>query len=176
MKRTEKEGFVEDFRERLRESPAIFLTDFTGLDVKSITVLRDQLKKNGAEYLVVKNRLVLRALQDMELPDLSDWLTGPTGVVLGHSGPVEAARTITDFAKSHDDRPVFKVGVLDNAVLDVDQIQRLAKLPSKDQLLAMVAGALEAPMTALVSALEGKLQEMVGLMKALQEKREGEDA
>jgi len=176
MKRTEKEGFVEDFRERLRESPPIFLTDFTGLDVKSITVLRDQLKKNGAEYLVVKNRLLLRALQDMDLPDLSGWLTGPTGVVLGHSGPVEAARTIADFAKSHDDRPVFKVGVLDNAVLDVDQIQRLAKLPPKDQLLAMVAGALEAPMAALVSALEGKLQEMVGLMKKKQEKREGEDA
>ncbi len=120
MKRTEKEGFVEDFRERLQESPAIFLTDFSGLDVKSMTVLRDELRKNGAEYLVVKNRLVLRALQDMELPDLSDWLTGPTGVVIGHAGPVEAAKTVADFAKTHDDRPEFKVAVLDNAVLDAD--------------------------------------------------------
>jgi len=173
MKRSDKEGFVEDFRERLQESPAVFLTDFTGLDVKSMTVLRRELKKNGAEYLVVKNRLVLRALQDTELPDLTDWLTGPTGVVLGHSGPVEAAKTITDFAKSHDDRPAFKVGVLDNAVLDASQIQQLAKLPPKDQLLAMLAGALEAPMAALAGALEGKLQEMGGLLTALREKREG---
>ena len=176
MKRTEKEGFVEDFRDRLQESPAIFLTDFTGLDVKSMTVLRDELKKNGAEFLVVKNRLLLRALQETELPDLSDWLTGPTGVVLGHSGPVDAAKTVSDFAKAHNDRPEFKVGVLENAVLDGDQIQRLAKLPSRDQLLSMLAGAFEAPMAALAGALEGKLQEMVGLIKALQEKREGGDA
>jgi large subunit ribosomal protein L10 len=173
MKRTEKEGFVEDFRDRLQESPAIFLTDFTGLDVKSMTVLREELKKNGAEYLVVKNRLLLRALQETEMPDLSGWLQGPTGVVLGHSGPVEAARTVTDFAKSHDDRPAFKVGVLDNALLDESQIQRLATLPPRDQLLAMLAGAFEAPMAALAGALEGKLQEMVGLIKALQESREG---
>jgi len=175
MNRTEKEGFVEEFREQLKESPAFFLTDFSGLDVKSMTVLRNELKNKGAEYLVVKNRLLLRALEELDIPDLSGWLTGPTGVVLGHSGPVEAAKTISDFAKSHDDRPVFKVGVLDNALLDVDQIERLAKLPPKEQLLAMLAGAFEAPMAALAGALEGKLQEMVGLMKALQEKREGGD-
>ena len=74
MKRTDKESFVEEFRERLQETPAVFLTDFTGLDVKSMTVLRDELKKNGAEYLVVKNRLLLRAVQESDLPDLSDWL------------------------------------------------------------------------------------------------------
>jgi large subunit ribosomal protein L10 len=176
MKRTDKEGFVEAFRERLEGSPAIFLTDFTGLDVKSMTVLRDELRKNGAEYLVVKNRLVLRALEGLELPDLSDWLTGPTGVVLGHTGPVEAAKAVADFAKSHGERPGFKVGVLDRVVLDADQIQQLAKLPPREQLLAMLAGAFEAPMAALAGALEGKLQEMVGLLKALQEKREGGEA
>jgi large subunit ribosomal protein L10 len=168
MNRTEKEGFVENFRERLQESPAIFLTDFTGLDVKSMTVLRAELKKNGAEYLVVKNRLLIRALEGMEIPDLSDWLTGPTGVVLGHSGPVEAAKTITDFAKQHDDRPAFKVAVLDKALLNASQIEQLAKLPPKDQLLAMLAGALEAPLAALAGAMEAKPQEMVVLMKALQ--------
>ena len=173
MKRTDKEGFVEDFRERIQETPAVFLTDFTGLDVKSMTVLREELKKNGAEYLVVKNRLLLRALEGTPMPDLSEWLTGPTGIVLGHSGPVEAAKTITDFAKDHDDRPAFKVGVLDNAVLDQSQIERLAKLPPKEQLLAQLAGALEAPMAALAGALDAKLQEMVGLLKALQEEREG---
>jgi large subunit ribosomal protein L10 len=176
MKRTEKEGFVEGFRERLQDAPAIFLTDFTGLDVKSMTVLREELKKNGAEYLVVKNRLVRRALEDLDLPDLSEWLTGPTGVVLGHTGPVDAAKTVSEFAKGHDDRPVFKVGVLDNSVLDADQIRQLAKLPPRDQLLAMLAGALEAPMAALAGALEAKLQETAGLLKALQEKGEGDGA
>jgi large subunit ribosomal protein L10 len=173
MKRTDKRSFVEDFRERLQEDPPIFLTDFTGLDVKSMTVLRQELKKNGAEYLVVKNRLVRLAMEDLDLPDLSEWLNGPTGVVIGHSGPVDAAKTVSEFAKDHDDRPVFKVGVLDKAVLDPTQIDHLAKLPPRDQLLAEFAGAMESSMVALVSALEAKLQEFVGLMKALQQEREG---
>ena len=173
MKRTDKESFVQEFRERLQESPAIFLTDFSGLDVKSMTVLRQQLKANGAEYLVVKNRLVRLALQELTLPDLSEWLEGPTGVVLGHSGPVEAAKTVSDFAKGHDDRPVFKVGVLDDSLVNAEQIAQLAKLPPREQLLAMLAGALEAPMSALAGALEAKLQEMGGLLEALKEKQEG---
>jgi large subunit ribosomal protein L10 len=174
MKRTDKESFVQEFRDRLKESPALFLTDFTGLDVKSMTDLRQELKKNGAEYLVVKNRLVKLALEELTLPDISEWLNGPTGVVLGHSGPVEAAKTVSDFAKGHDDKPVFKVAILDDALLTAEQIAQLAKLPPREQLLAMLAGALEAPMAALAGALEGKLQEMGGLMEALKEKKEGE--
>lgn len=173
MKRTEKQSFVEDFRERLQDSPAIFLTDFSGLDVKSMTVLRDELRKTGAEYLVVKNRLVRLALEELDIPDLTEWLAGPTGVVLGHGGPVEAAKALSDFARTHDARPAFKVGVLENSVLAPEQIEQLAKLPPRDQLLAMLAGALEAPMAAFAGALEAKLQEMVGLLEALQEKREG---
>ncbi|MFO8173314.1 MAG: 50S ribosomal protein L10 [Gemmatimonadota bacterium] len=176
MKRTDKESFVEEFRERLQESPAIFLTDFTGLDVKSMTVLRDELRKTGAEYLVVKNRLVRRALEDTEIPDLSEWLLGPTGVVFGHTGPVAAAKAVADFAKNHDERPAFKVAVLDNALLDPSQIDRLAKLPTRDVLLSMLAGALEAPMAALAGAMEAKMQEMSGLLEALRAEKEGEGA
>jgi large subunit ribosomal protein L10 len=176
MKRTEKEGFVEGFRESLKESPAIFLTDFTGLDVKSMTVLREELRKSGAEYVVVKNRLVRLALEETGFPDISDWLNGPTGVVIGHSGPVEAAKTVADFQKSHDDRPVFKVAVLENSVLDPSQIDRLAKLPSKEALLAQLAGALEAPLAAFAGALEAKIQEMSGLIEALRDQKGGEGA
>lgn len=176
MKRTDKEGFVEEFRESLKDSPAIFLTDFTGLDVKSMTVLREELRKNGAEFLVVKNRLVRLALKDSEFPDISEWLNGPTGIVFGHSGPVDAARTVADFAKTHDGRPVFKVAVLENSLLDPSQIDRLAKLPSREVLLSMLAAAFEAPMAALVGALEAKVQEMSGLLEALRDKQEGEGA
>lgn len=176
MNRTDKQSFVEDFRGRLQDSPAIFLTDFSGLDVKSMTRLRDELRKTGAEYMVVKNRLVRLALQELDIPDLSEWLNGPTGVIIGHAGPVEAAKAVADFAKDHNDRPAFKVGVLENSVLDPSQIERLAKLPNKETLLAMLAGVLEAPMAALAGALEAKLQEMSGLLEALREKKEGEGA
>jgi large subunit ribosomal protein L10 len=176
MKRADKESFVQEFENRLKETPVFYLTDFTGLDVKSMTRLRHRLQETGADYMVVKNRLVIRVLNaaDRELPDLSEYLTGPTGIILAPEGPVESAKALTEFAKEHGDRPVFKVGVLDSSIVDVGQFERLAKLPSREQLLAELAGALQAPMAALAGALEGKLQEMAGLLDALREKKAAE--
>lgn len=174
MTRAEKEAFVAEFQERLGRSEAIFLTDFTGLDVQAMTTLRSRLKRSGAEYLVVKNRLVKRALAETELPDISRFLEGPTGVVFGDDDAVAAARTVTDFAKENGDRPAFKVGVLEASVLDAAQIDRVAGLPSREELLSQVAGVLGAPMSALAGAMSGKLQEMAGLADALREERESE--
>lgn len=172
MNRTEKQAFVEDFRERVSRAPVFYLTDFTGLSVKDMTQLRMRLKETGAEYLVAKNRLVIRALEDTEIPDITHLLTGPTGVVLGYEGPVEPAKALTEFAKSHGDRPVFKAGVLDNKLIEASEIERLAKLPPREELLAQLAGALQGPMAALAGALEGKLQEMAGLLESLRQQRE----
>ena len=174
MTRAEKEAFVAEFQERLGRSEAIFLTDFTGLNVQAMTSLRSQLKKSGGEYLVVKNRLVRRALAETELPDISGFLEGPTGVVFGDDDVAAAAKTVTDFARENEDRPVFKVGVLDATVLDAAQIDRVANLPPREELLSQVAGVLSAPMSALAGAMSGKLQEMAGLVDALREERESQ--
>lgn len=173
MKRTDKEAFIAEFRERLDRAPAMYLTDFTGLDVKSITILRQNLRDSGAEYLVGKNRLVKLALQGYDVPDLGDALAGPTGVVFGYEDVVVAAKVVSDFAKAHQDRPTFKVGVLERRVLGPEQIDQLAMLPPRQVLLAHVAGTLQAPLAELQGALGGKLQEMAGLLEALKEEREG---
>ncbi len=174
MKRADKETFVAEFQEKVRETPTLFLTDFTGLDVQSMTELRRRLRDSGAEYLVVKNRLAKRALVELEIPDLSEFLTGPTGVVVAKDGPVPPAKTLVEFAKDHQDRPTFKVGVLDSALVDAQQFERIAKLPSRDELLAELAGAMQAPMAALAGALESKLQETAGLFEALKQEKEQE--
>jgi large subunit ribosomal protein L10 len=176
MNRTEKQAFVGEFRDKVQEAPVLYLTDFAGLDVKSMTLLRQQLKASGAEYLVVKNRLVKLAVADLDLPDISESLLGPTGVVLGYGGIVEPAKVVRDFAKEHGDKPVFKVGIVDKKLVTAAEIERLAQLPPREQLLAELAGALEGPMSALASALEGKLQEMSGLLESLKEQKEGEAA
>jgi len=176
MNRTEKQTFVSDFREKVRAAPVLYLTDFSGLDVKSITLLRRRLKDSGAEYLVVKNRLVKLAVADLDLPDISEALLGPTGVVLGYEGIVGPAKAVSDFAKEHNDKPVFKLGIIDKQIVSAVEIQRLAKIPPREQLLAELAGALEAPMSAFVSALEGKVQEMAGLLEALREQKDREGA
>jgi len=172
MKRTEKEVFVAELRDRLGRAPAIYLTDFSGLDVKSMTKLRSSLRDSGAEYVVVKNRLAKRALGDTDLPDITESLTGPTGMVFGYDDVVLAAKAIRDFAKEHDDRPTLKVGILNEKVLDAAAIGRIADLPPREQLYAELAGAMEAPMSALASALGGKLQEMAGLLDAYKQEKE----
>lgn len=173
MKRSEKETFVTAFRDRLGRAPAVFLTDFTGLDVKSITQLRRNLRGVGAEYVVVKNRLARRAVAEEDgFPDLGDALLGPTGVVFGYEDAVGPAKAVAEFAKDHEDRPVFKLGVLDNEILAPAQIGRLAKLPSREQLLAELAGALEAPLAMFAAALGAKLQETAGLLEALRREKE----
>ena len=172
MKRGEKETFITEFRERAGRAPVMFLTDFTGLNVKSLTVLRQNLRESGAEYIVGKNRLVKLALQDSNLPDLGDALTGPTGVVFGYQDVIAPAKVLSDFAKEHQARPTIKLGMLEGKLLGPEQIGQLARLPSREVLLAQIAGAFQAPMAALAGALEGKLQEMVGLLEALKEKRE----
>ena len=172
MKRSDKEAFVASFRDKVERAPVMYLTNFTGLNVKAMTDLRARLRASGAEYLVVKNRLMRLALQGIDLPDVDDTLVGPTGVVLGYDGVVEAAKALADFAKEHDEKPEFKVGVLDGKLLDSAAITRLAKLPPKDQLLAELAGAMEAPLQALAGALQAKLQETSGLLEALREQKE----
>ena len=162
MNRSEKAAFVENFEARVRGTQALYLTDFTGLDVPSMTGLRRRLKDAGAEFLVVKNRLARRAFEELGagFPELSEHLTGPTGVVFGTDGPVEAAKVLNDFAKEHSARPAFKVGIVDGALVDAAHYERRAKLPPMEQLLAMVAGA-----------MEGKLQEFAALIDALHEQR-----
>ena len=172
MERGQKETFVSELRERLDKAPVVYLTDFTGLNVKAMTTLRRSLKESGAEYLVVKNRLAKRAFADTDLPDISDVLEGPTGMVLGYEDVVTPAKTVADFQRVHGGKPVFKLGILENEILQPEQVTRIAKLPPREHLLAELAGALEAPIAALAGALAAKLQEMAGLLDALREERE----
>jgi large subunit ribosomal protein L10 len=173
MDRTQKETFVSELRERINRAPVLYLTDFTGLNVKAMTELRSSLRKSGAEYVVVKNRLAKRVFAESdELPDISESLVGPTGFVFGYEDAAAAAKALSDFAKEHDKKPAFKLGVMENKVLQPEQVEKIAKLPPREQLLAELAGAFEAPMAALASALGAKLQETAGLFDALKAERE----
>jgi large subunit ribosomal protein L10 len=168
-----KQAVVDELAEKLGSATAIYLTDFTGLNVKKMTALRARMRAEGVEYLVVKNTLALRALDGLDIPDIGQFFTGPTGVVIGRADAVAAARVLSEFAKENDDRPTVKVGVVERQQLGPEEVGRLAKLPPRDVLLAELAGAMEAPLAQLVFLLQGKLSEMVGLLEALRAQREG---
>ena len=172
MDRATKETLVSELRERISRAPVLYLTDFTGLKVKEMTELRGQLRDSGAEYVVIKNRLAKRVFAESDdLPDITESLVGPTGWVFGYEDAAAAAKVLSDFAKEHDSKPAFKLGVLENEILQPEQVEKIAKLPPKEQLYAELAGAMQAPMANLAYALEAKLQETAGLLDALRAER-----
>src|ERR1700748_246492 len=110
MKRTDKEQLVRDLKEKISGATALYYTDFTGLNVKRMTDLRRRLRKANVEYVVIKNTLALRAVNESGL--VSERLKGPTGLVVAKD-PVAAAKLITDFAKENDQKPSVKGGLFD---------------------------------------------------------------
>lgn len=172
MKKTEKQQVVEQLSERLQRSPTLYLTDFTGLDVAAMTEFRRRLRAAGIDYLVVKNRLVARALSPAMAAGLGAHLRGPTGVVLAADDPVGAAKVLADFQREFE-RPAVKVGFFDGAPLPAAQVAKLAALPPRPQLLAQLGGAFQAPMADFVGALNGMLYNLIGALESLRAQRAG---
>ncbi len=170
MKRTEKEALVIELSDKLKNATSLYYTDFTGLNVKRMTELRRRLKKAGIEYVVIKNTLALRAVNDSGL--VGEKLKGPSGLVVG-SDPVAAAKILTDFAKEFEQKPAFKGGMLDGKTIDATQLKRLASLPSREQMLAELGAGMQSPMAAFAGALNGFLSMFVGALDALKSQREG---
>jgi large subunit ribosomal protein L10 len=170
MKREEKEKLVTELSEKLNSAQSLYYTDFTGLNVKRMTELRRRLKKAGVEYVVIKNTLALRAVNESGL--VSDTLKGPTGLVVAKD-PVSAAKVLSDFAKENEDRPTVKGGLLSGKKIDNAQLKRLASLPSREQMLADLGAGMQSPMAAFVGAINGLFYMFAGALEALKTQREG---
>ena len=170
MKREEKEKLVTELSQKLNNAQSLYYTDFTGLNVKRMTDLRRRLKKAGVEYVVIKNTLALRAVNESGL--VADTLKGPTGLVVAKD-PVSAAKVLTDFAKENEDRPTVKGGLLSGKRIDNAQLKRLASLPSREQMLADLGAGMQSPMAAFVGAINGLFYMFAGALEALKTQREG---
>lgn len=176
MKRTDKDAFIGDLHEKLSDASAFYLTDFTGLNVKQMTQFRARLRKEGVDYVVVKNTLAQRALHDLNLPDVAGFFSGPTGLVIGRNDPVAAAKVLTDFAREFGDRPAVKVGIVERREVTADQVKKLAELPSREVLLAQIAGGLQAPMSRLAGGMSQLLAGFARAVDALRQQKEGAGA
>jgi large subunit ribosomal protein L10 len=170
MKRAEKEQLVSDLTDKLKSAQSLYYTDFTGLNVKRMTELRRRLKRAGVDYVVIKNTLALRAVNESGL--IGEKLSGPTGLVVGKD-PVAAARVLTEFAKEFEDKPAVKGGLLQGKAIGNAQVKRMASLPSREQMLADLAAGMQSPMAAFVGALNGLFYMFAGALDALKSQREG---
>ncbi len=170
MKRNEKEQLVSELREKMQGATALYYTDFTGLNVKRMTELRRRFRKAGLEYVVIKNTLALRAVNESGLA--GERLRGPTGVVIGRD-PIAAAKVLSDFARENEQRPSVKGGLFEGRPIDSAQVKRLAAMPSREEMLAQLGGGLQSPLAAFVGALNGLLYMFAGALDALRTQREG---
>lgn len=153
MNRTEKEKLVSELSAKIKGATALYYTDFTGLNVKRITELRRRLRKAGVEYVVIKNSLALRAVNECGLVEQP--LKGPTGVVVAKDA-IAAAKVLAEFAKANDQRPAIKGGVYEGAVVDQAMVTKLATMPTREEALSMFAGYLNSLMMSFALVLEAR--------------------
>ena len=148
-----KKAEVAAIAERLQNACAGIIVDYKGINVADDTALRKELREAGVEYTVVKNTLLKLAIANTELNGLDAVLEGTTAIALSNEDYTAAARILSKFAEGHDNFKV-KSGFLDGKVVDVATIDSLAKLPSKEVLLATVLGAFQAPIAAFARAVQ----------------------
>ena len=149
----QKEELVKSLAERLKSAKVIILTDYRGINVSDVTKLRSDLRNVNAEYKVIKNNIVKRALDMNGESGLDDLLTGPTAVLMGDEDYLEPSKVIYNFSKNNDFYKI-KGGIIDGKVVSAEEIITLAKLPSKQELLAKLAGCLLANISKLAVALD----------------------
>jgi len=170
MSRTQKEQEVKDLSARFSDNELIVVTHYSGLSVKEITNLRDDLREEGGEFKVTKNSLAKIAIKGTQFEGVADLFTGPTGVATSQD-PVAAAKVAYKFAKANKNLIILG-GVLGSKILDVKGVEALAKLPSLDEVRGKLVGVLAAPATQMARILQAPAQSMVGVTKAYSEKDE----
>ena len=165
MARNPKSTAVSEITEEFRSSTAAVLTEYRGLTVAQLKELRRSLGGN-ATYAVVKNTLTKIAARDAGVEGIDDLLAGPSAIAFVKGDPVEAAKGIRDFAKTHP-KLVVKGGYMDGKVLSAEEITKLADLESREVLLAKLAGAMNASLQQAVSLFAAPLSQAARVVEAL---------
>lgn len=168
MPTTEKTAVIEELRQTFDGATAIFLADFTGLDVESLTNLRRKCRENGVKLEVVKNTLAVKAAKALQLDELATHFRGPTAVAVSENDPTSPARVLLDFRKDHEKLEV-KLGFVEGRVLNPQQVKDLAMLPTRDQLISQVMQLAMAPTQNLVWAIKDTVGRLVRTVDAVRD-------
>ena len=149
----QKEEEVKKLAEKMKDASLVMFTEYRGISVADVTELRKNLRAVNAEYIVIKNNITRRALEKCGFEGLDELLTGPTAVVLGYDEYLEPSKIIYEYAKDNENYKI-KGGIIEGKVVSAEEIITLAKLPSRETLIAQLAGALLGNVTKLAVALD----------------------
>lgn len=166
----QKKAIVAELAEKLKSSCAGVVVDYRGINVSDDTKLRRELREAGVDYFVVKNTLLSRAAKEANIDGLDSVLEGTTAIAISNDDYIAAAKILCNFA---DNNKTFNVksGFIDGNVVSVDQINELAKLPSKEVLVAKALGGLNAPISGFVTVLNGTIKGLVVALNAIAQKQ-----
>lgn len=171
MNLSEKKELVAELNARLAESQVTVLVDYKGLDVEAMTTLRAALRKEGASMLVVKNTLLSMAAEGTDAAVINDAFKGPNAIITSKEDPVSPAKVLVDFVKDNDKLEI-KTAAMNGKVLTIDEIKALAKMPSREELLAQVLSAMNGVPTAMVRVLNGVPTAFLNVLNAIKEQKE----
>ena len=171
MNRNEKEQIVAEVEEVARRAQGMYFTDFHGLTVEQATELRREFRKAGVDYRVVKNTLIQKALENVTGYDkVFDRLIGPTGVAFAYDDPIAPAKIIHKFAEKHQ-KLSLKVCVLGTDVYDGGQLDELARLPSRKEVMGMIAGSVQAPVAGVPQVIHAVIRDLLSVIDELGKKK-----
>lgn len=174
MAKPEKVAAVAEISGRFRDAQAAVLTEYRGLSMAQLTELRLSLGRDTT-YAVVKNTLTKRAVVAEGLEGLAGWLAGPTAIAFINGDPVDAAKGLRTFARTHP-MLVIKGGLFEGRILTADEVNKIAELESREVLLARLAGAMKGNMAKAAGLFVAPMTKLAQLAVALQDKRAAEQA
>jgi large subunit ribosomal protein L10 len=170
MKKTEKEAFVAELHSRLKNTAGTFLVDYQGLNVDAMNRLRNELRKAGAEFQVVKNRLLKLASRETPSEVIESHMTGPSGITLASEDVVAPAKALVDFGKEFSHLKI-KAAQISGKAAGPDGVKRLAELPGREVLLAQTLSAMQAVPASFVRVLNGVTVKFINVLRAIEQEK-----
>lgn len=172
MNRNEKAQAISEFSEGIGKATNAFLIEFKGITVPQVTELRKQVRESGSEYVVVKNTLALIAVKDSPLVQLREQFSGPTAVAYNATDAVALAKALTKFAK---DVPAvhFKGAMLNGQIVPATEIQNIANLPSREELVSKLLFLLQSPIRNLATVLNANIRNIAVVLNQIAKQKEG---
>jgi len=170
----QKQAVVSEVSAQLKDAQAIVLAEYRGLEVADMTDLRRKARSSGVYLRVLKNTLVRRAVAETPFKGLSDKMVGPLAYCIS-SDPVKVAKVLHEFAKGNE-KFVIKAGALANQVMSPKDVASLASMPSREELLAMLMGTMQAPIAKFVQTLNEVPGRFVRTVAAVRDQKEKQAA
>lgn len=170
MPTVQKEQLVGEIKDRFADSAAVIMADYRGLSVKEMRELRIKLREVDADLTVYKNSLTEIAMRELAMPDMTEYLAGPTGFVFISGDPVAPAKALTNFAKDHKQLEL-KGGLVENQVVDAAGIKAIATLPSREELIAKLLGTMINPIVGFARVLNGPTEAFARTVQAVADQK-----